>query len=145
VGPRDTAVPGAPAGGAGCHLCWLAGQVLGARRSTGMRHAAGTLLRTAVLMLKLRLTLPPCRTTCLLPQPDATPSYGKDTLEDFFRRAVKEGLKVGAGQRTGPWLVLSCAWQTMSFVGCWLRTGFGQLVCCNLCSGEVGFTCHNVL
>ena len=29
-------------------------------------------------------------------QPDATPSYGKDTLEDFFRRAIKEGLKVGA-------------------------------------------------
>ena len=23
--------------------------------------------------------------------PDATPSYGSDTLEDFFREAVKEG------------------------------------------------------
>lgn len=31
--------------------------------------------------------------------PDATPSYGKDTLEEFFRKAVKEGLKVGAGRR----------------------------------------------
>ncbi|PRW56400.1 divinyl chlorophyllide a 8-vinyl- chloroplastic [Chlorella sorokiniana] len=30
--------------------------------------------------------------------PDATPSYGKDTLEDFFRRAIKEGLK---GQELG--------------------------------------------
>jgi divinyl chlorophyllide a 8-vinyl-reductase len=29
---------------------------------------------------------------------DATPSYGSDTLEDFFRRAVKEGL---AGQELG--------------------------------------------
>lgn len=28
--------------------------------------------------------------------PDATPSYGTDTLEDFFRKAVKEGLQVGA-------------------------------------------------
>ena len=27
-----------------------------------------------------------------------TPSYGKDTLEDFFERAVKEGL---AGQELG--------------------------------------------
>ncbi|PSC69840.1 divinyl chlorophyllide a 8-vinyl-chloroplastic isoform A [Micractinium conductrix] len=30
--------------------------------------------------------------------PDATPSYGKDTLEDFFKKAVKEGLK---GQELG--------------------------------------------
>lgn len=29
---------------------------------------------------------------------DATPSYGKDTLEDFFKKAVKEGLK---GQELG--------------------------------------------
>ncbi|KAL4427872.1 hypothetical protein ABPG75_001961 [Micractinium tetrahymenae] len=29
---------------------------------------------------------------------DATPSYGKDTLEEFFRKAVKEGLK---GQELG--------------------------------------------
>ena len=29
---------------------------------------------------------------------DATPSYGKDTLEAFFQRAVKEGLK---GQELG--------------------------------------------
>ena len=30
--------------------------------------------------------------------PDATPSYGQDTLEDFFRRVLKEGL---AGQELG--------------------------------------------
>ena len=29
---------------------------------------------------------------------DETPSYGTDTLEDFFRKAVKEGLK---GQELG--------------------------------------------
>jgi divinyl chlorophyllide a 8-vinyl-reductase len=29
---------------------------------------------------------------------DATPSYGKDTLEAFFSRALKEGLK---GQELG--------------------------------------------
>ncbi len=29
---------------------------------------------------------------------DATPSYGKDTLEAFFQRAVREGL---AGQELG--------------------------------------------
>ena len=30
--------------------------------------------------------------------PDATPSYGTDTLEAFFKKAVKEGL---AGQELG--------------------------------------------
>ena len=33
--------------------------------------------------------------------PDATPSYGSDTLEAFFRKAVKEGLKVRVQEGCG--------------------------------------------
>jgi hypothetical protein len=38
---------------------------------------------------------------------DETPSYGRDTLEDFFRKALTEGLK---GQELGDQAVVSWRW-----------------------------------